>query len=442
MKLHLISPTKTGETYLFNRGLLAPLGLMYLAANTPAGIDVHIKDENVERIDFSDVPDLVGITTLTQTAPRAYEIADRYRAAGARVVLGGIHASMLPDEAALHADSVVIGEAEGIWPRVASDALAGRLEPVYRQEGPVDFERPLPPRRDLIENRRYWSPNGVQTSRGCPHNCNFCSVTAFNGRRLRMRAIDDVLAEVESLPRSNFIRKKVVPFVDDNIAASPSRAKALFKALIPMKVIWGSQASITIANDEELVALAAESGCRFLFIGLETLSTASLEEMGKHQNDVEQYAEALRLLRKYKIHVMGAFVFGFDSDGETTFSDTLEFAISNKIPVAQFASLTPYPGTRLYEQLLSEQRLEPRFWMDPGWCSRVVFQPKTMSPQKLHEQTHQLHLDFYSYRCIIKRMSFYRHWSYLLAFNLLYRQSVVAARSHSLDVGDSVPAPL
>ena len=440
MKLHLVSPTKNGETYLFNKGLLAPLGLMYLAAHTPGDVDVSIIDENVGHIDFTDVPDLVGITTLTQTAPRAYDIADRYRALGARVILGGIHASMLPDEAAQHADSVVIGEAEDIWPRVVSDAVAGRLEPVYRQEGFLDFERPLPPRRDLIDNKRYWSPNGVQTSRGCPHNCNFCSVTVFNGHRLRMRAIDDVLAEVESLPRSNLIRKKVVPFVDDNIAASPRRAKALFKALIPMKVLWGSQASITIANDEELVALAAESGCGFLFVGLETLSPASLAEMGKRQNEIEQYAEALRLLKKYKIRVMGAFVFGFDSDDESTFADTLKFAISNKIQVAQFANLTPYPGTRLYEQLLSEQRLEPRFWMDPEWDSRVVFQPKTMAAERLYENTHRVHLDFYSYRSIIKRMSFYRHWSYWLAFNLLYRQSVVAARSRSLGAGDSAPA--
>lgn len=432
MKVHLVSPTKNGESFLFNKGLLAPLGLMYLAAHTPTDVDLRILDENVEPIDFSDIPDLVGITTLTQTAPRAYEIADRYRAAGARVVLGGIHASMLPDEAAGHADSVVIGEAEAVWPRVLADAMSGRLEPVYRQEGFLDFERSLPPRRDLIDNKRYWSPNSVQTSRGCPHDCNFCSVTAFNGHRVRMRSVDDILAEVESLPRNNFIRKKVVPFVDDNIAASQRRAKELFKGLIPMKVMWGSQASISFAKDEELVALAAESGCRFLFIGLETLSPASLAEMGKSQNRIEQYAGALRLLKKHKIHVMGAFVFGFDCDDESAFGKTLEFAIENRIQVAQFANLTPYPGTRLYDQLLAEERVEPGFWMDPGWCSRVVFQPKNMSPEQLYENTHQLHLDFYSYRSIIKRMSFYRHWSYWFAFNLLYRQSVVSARTQSL----------
>ena len=439
MRLHLIAPTKNGETYLFNKGLLPPLALMYLAAHTPEGVEVRVIDESIERIDFSDVPDLVGISTLSSTAPRGYEIARQYRLRGAKVVMGGIHASMLPEEALEHADSVVVGEAESTWSTVVADAEAGRLEPIYKQDGFIDFKRPLHPRRDVINPKRFWSANAVQTARGCPHNCNFCSVTVFNGHRVRMRDVDNVLAEVEALPRTNkLIRKKIVPFVDDNIAASPKRAKELFKALVPMKIGWGSQASITIANDEELVALAAESGCMFLFIGLETMSPASLEEMGKDQNKVEEYAEALRMLKKYGINVMGAFMFGFDTDGESAFSDTLKFAVDNKIQVAQFANLTPWPGTRLYEQLLNENRLEPRFWMDPEWCGRVVFKPKLMSAEELKENTEGVLRSFYSYRTILKRMSLYRHWSYWFAFNLLYRQTIVANRSQELMEGEPV----
>ena len=440
MKIHLVAPTKNGESYLFNKGLLAPLGLMYLAAHTPADVDVRIIDESVQPIDFTDIPDIVGITTMTATAPRAYDIAEMYRSKGATVVMGGIHASMLPEEALEHCDCVVVGEAEKLWEEVVADASSGRLQSLYKQESFEDFARPLLPRRDLINQKRYWSANSVQTSRGCPHRCNFCSVTEFNGRKIRIRDTDNVLAEVETIMRANFLRKRVVPFIDDNIAANPARAKELFKALIPMKILWGSQASITIARDEELVALAAESGCRFLFIGLETLSPGSIAEMGKSQNKVNEYEGALKLLKKYRIPVMGAFVFGFDGDDDQTFKETLDFAIENKIQIAQFANLTPYPGTRLYKQLLEENRLiESVFWKDPAWESHVVYQPMKMTPQQLFDNTRQLHLDFYSYRSIFKRLSFRRHWSYWLAFNLLYRQTVVAARTQSLKVRKAAP---
>lgn len=432
MKLHLISPTKKGETYLFNKGLLAPLGLMYLAACTPEEVEIRIIDENTERLDFTEVPDLVGITTMTATAPRAYEIASRYRALGSKVVLGGVHASMLPEEALQYADSVVIGEAEGTWPQAVADAAAGRLQPVYKQEEFLDFSRPIMPRRDLIDPKRYWSANSVQVSRGCPHACNFCSVTAFNGHKVRMRDVDSVLEEVETLTRGNLSRRRVVAFVDDNIAGRPAQAKELFRALIPHKIRWGSQASIDMARDEELVALAAKSGCQFLFIGLETTSAAALKEMGKRQNKAEQYEEGLRLLRKYGIQVMGAFVFGFDSDDETVFADTLDFAMRNKIQVAQFAALVPYPGTRLYKQVVEEERVEPGYWFDESWDSRVVFQPKKMSAQRLDLKTHEVSRRFYSYRSIFKRMYPHRGVSYWFAFNLLYRHTIVGDRCHAV----------
>lgn len=432
MKLHLIAPARSKKPYLFGKETFPPLGFMYLAAYTPREVEVRIINENLERIDFGELPDLVGITTMTATAARAYEIADRYRELGVKVVLGGIHASMVPEEAQAHADSVAVGEAETLWTAIIADADADRLEPIYRAEGFSDFKHPRLPRRDILDPRGYWLPNTVQTARGCPHNCSFCTVTLFNGRRLRMRELDNVLAEVESLPRSKLTGRKLVAFVDDNIGANPSRAKELFKALTPMKIWWGSQACVTFANDEELVALAAESGCRFLLVGFETLSPEALAEIGKRQNKVEQYENALRMFRKHGILVTGTFIFGLDSDDEAAFSSTLEFAVRNKLVLAQFGMLSPYPGTRVYRRLLDEDRVEPKFWSVPFWENRVVFEPKRMSRETLCESTYWMGRSFYSCRSILKRLSFGWHWHHQLLANLIYRRTITANRPPSL----------
>jgi radical SAM superfamily enzyme YgiQ (UPF0313 family) len=297
---------------------------------------------------------------------------------------------------------------------------------VYRSEGFIDFERPRIPRRDILDLSRYWLPNTIQTARGCPHHCSFCSVTLFSGRRIRLRDIENVLAEVESLPQSYLPRKKMVAFVDDNIGAKPSRAKELFKALIPMNILWGSQACITFANDEELVALAAESGCRALLIGLETLSPKGLVEVNKRQNKVEEYESALRTLRKHGILVIGSFILGLDSDDESVFSKTLEFAGRNKLVLAQFGMLSLFPGTRAYQRLLDEKRVEPSFWSTPSWENRAVFEPRRMSWETLCERTYQMGQSFYSYRSILRRLSFQQHLSHQLLANLIYRHSIAA----------------
>jgi radical SAM superfamily enzyme YgiQ (UPF0313 family) len=399
---------------------------MWLAAYTPPDVQVRVINENVEGIDFSDIPDLVGITAMTATAARAYEVADIYRDLGAQVVLGGIHASVLPEEALEHADSVVVGEAESVWPRVVADADARRLEKLYQAPRFVDFARPRLPRRDLIDARHYWLPNTVQTARGCPHDCSFCSVTLFNGRKIRTRQLENVLAEVESLPRSGFGRRKIVAFVDDNIGARPSRAKALFKALIPLRILWGSQACVRFGNDEELVALAAESGCRVLLIGFETLSQQALAEVNKRHNKVEQYEDALRTFRKHGIFVIGTFILGLDADDESAFRATLEFAERSKLVLAQFGMLTLFPGTRIYQRLLREKRVEPAFWSKSHWEHRPVFEPKRISWQALCEGVYQMGRRFYSYPSILRRLSFQQHLRYQLVANLIYRHSITA----------------
>ncbi|MFW6113452.1 MAG: B12-binding domain-containing radical SAM protein [Actinomycetota bacterium] len=428
MRITLINPAKEGEK-VFNRSYFVPLSLMYLAAYTPEDVEVRIIDENLEKIDFEDKPDLVGITSMTATVRRAYEIADEYRSRGVKVIMGGIHASMLPEEALRHADTVVIGEAERIWPTVIDDAGKGSLDSVYQMEGYDDFARPLLPRRDLINRKHYWNANCIQTSRGCPHNCSFCSVTAFNGHRVRERELDNLMAEIEEIPRNPVLRKRIVPFVDDNIAAHRGRAKELFKALIPMKALWGSQACIDVGEDEELVALAAESGCRLLFVGLETVSAKSLEEIGKKQNKVERYHDSLRMLRKYGIHVMGAFMFGFDSDDESVFTDTLDFALENKLQMAQFSNLTPLPGTRMYRQMEAEGRVEEGYWLDQYRGNRATFQPKNFSAEDLCQKTHEVQRRFYSMRSIAKRFYISRSLPNWLVFNLVYhRMSTVRSR--------------
>lgn len=428
MRIYLVVPAKEGDR-IIGRSLVAPLGLITLAAYTPEGVDLRLIDENLESIDFEDKPDLVGITAMTATVRRAYRIADEYRSRGVKVVMGGIHVSLLPEEALEHADAVVIGEAESMWPKVVADADAGRLEPVYRVEERDDFRKPLPPRRDLINRKNYWMANVMQTSRGCPHDCSFCSVTTFNGRRVRERDLDSVLAEVESIPVHPRLRRRFIPFVDDNIGANRKRAKKLFEALKPLKTIWGSQACINFGEDEELVALAAESGCRMLFIGIETISPSSLEEIGKRQNKVERYADSLSNLRKHGIHVTGSFIFGFDSDQESVFSETLDFAVRNKIPLAQFSNLTPLPGTRLYDEMLAVDRVKAGFWLRDPQDNREVFKPKNMSELELCERTRRVQSGFYRLGNIVKRFSFGRNSHNMLLYNLVYNRVAVSRKS-------------
>lgn len=419
-----MAPLNRGGANILSRSMLAPLNLMYLAAYVPDGVDVRIIDENVEPVRFDDAPRLAGINVMTSTARRAYEIADRYRERGSLVVMGGVHASMLPEEALEHADSVVVGEAEAVWPRVVSDAEAGRLDPVYRQDEFVDFKRPRQPRRDLVDARRYWSTNVVQASRGCPHDCVFCSVTPLCGRRYRIREVDDVIAEVETLRPSRALRKTLVAFVDGEIAPGPAHAKKLFGALAGMNLAWGARSSVAIADDEEVVALAAESGCRFLILGLEGLFAADPAEISGLKRSVERCERALELLAAHGIHAIADFAFGFDSDDPSVFGKTLKFAVRNQVPLARFQVVSPYPGTRFYNSLLADGRLDQGFWLARGAGGGVVFTPGNMSREGLSEGALSVHREYYAYSSLARRAV--REWRhpYLLPLNLLYRAAM------------------
>lgn len=415
MKLELIVPATQGGSRRPKKTLIPPLGLAMVAAVTPPEVEVSLTDENVTPIDFQKETDLVGITALTVTAQRAYEIADTFRARGVKVILGGIHPSILPEEASQHADAVVIGEAEGIWLKVLEDFKSGRLQREYRQhERPSLVGLPLP-RRDLFAKGAYYVRNTISTTRGCPYSCSFCTVTSFFGHTYRCRPIEEILKEIET-----FKERKFIAFVDDNIVGNPEFAKELFRALIPYKIKWVAQASVTVAKDDELLKLAAASGCISLFIGFESILPANLAAVHKKINVVDEYENIIRKIHSYGIAIHGFFIFGLDEDDEDVFRRTVRFAQKMRLETAQFDCLTPYPGTAVHESLDKAGRIITKDWKQYGYD--LVFEPKLMSRERLQKWHDWACCEFYSLPSIWQRLGLtHRHpWMFWIA-NLSYR---------------------
>lgn len=412
MRVLLVVPRISG-----GRARLCPnLGIAALAALVPDHIDVEVCDENVERLDFDRECDLVGVTAMTPSALRAYEISRAFRERGRTTVLGGFHPSLVPDEAIRHCDSVVIGEAEGVWPQLLNDFAASRVERFYKRETFPDLKGLPVPRRDLLRRGAYRLPYTIETGRGCPFACNFCSVTTFYGRKYRFRPVDDVVAEVAALPgRLMFI-------VDDNVIGSPEHAKELFRALIPLNKRWIGQASLNLARDPELLDLAVRSGCVGLFMGFESLSPESLAEAGKTQNVVKHYEEDIKRIRDRGISIHGAFIFGFDHDDEGIFDRTIDFVRRNKLDSASFSALTPFPGTPTFSRLESEGRLLTRDWSRYGGA---VFTPHLMSREALDAGCRRAWRECYSLRSVIGRLAVRKRYWYIHALlNLGYRLSL------------------
>jgi len=373
------------------------LSLTTLAALTDEDWDVSIVDETVESLDFSTLPDLVAISVMTPLAKRAYEIADIYRDKNVPVVLGGIHPTMMQNEAGEHADAVVIGEAEENWPEVLSDFKLGELKPFYRAKNFSSLEHLRNPRRDLLNGKAYFFSNTIQTTRGCPFDCEFCSVTSFYGRTYRVRPVKDVIDEMGHM-EGGFIF-----FVDDNIVGKPDYAKDLFRALAPMNVRWFSQASLSIAKDRELLDLAQKSGCMGLFIGFESLSQECLKAMGKTTNLVKEYRDAVEMIHDHGIGIQGSFIFGTDQDDPSVFSDVLRFIERAHIEAVLFSVLTPFPGTRIQQTLLKEDRILHTDW-EKYDMNHVVFRPKKMTPKQLQEGFNWTYKRLYGYGSILKRL--------------------------------------
>jgi radical SAM superfamily enzyme YgiQ (UPF0313 family) len=381
-----VNPVRTGLTV--NRSSrFPPIGLGIVATLTPEGWDVELVDENWEPFTYREA-DLVGITAFTASANRAYQIAAVYRERGVPVVMGGIHASMCPQEALSFVDAVVIGEAETTWPRVVADVEAGRLQPVYQGEW-MDLQGLPHPRRDLFHPDYMFA--SVQTSRGCPMDCEFCSVTAFNGRRYRRRPPEEVLDELETIPQ------KMLFFVDDNVIGygqrSRDQALALFHGMVERDLDkwWFCQASLNFADDEEVLHWASRAGCKMVFLGLEAEGVDALAEVNKQLNlrrGVESYETAFRRIHRAGIAVLGAFIFGMDADTPDKLRHRTDYMIRNGVDVMQTTYLTPLPGTRLFERLQQGGRLLytdfPQDW-DRYDMTEVIHQPGRMQPSALSQ---------------------------------------------------------
>jgi len=375
----------------------AHLSLTSVAALTPEGMEVRITDENVEPIDFDEEVDLVGLTGMVMHAKRAYEIASRFRERGIPVVMGGPHASSLPSEAKEHVDAVVIGEAEQVWGRLLWDFQQGRLQPFYRADSYCSMEGLPIPRRDLLREEAYMTINCVQTTRGCPHQCDFCHVTHFFGKTYRCRPVDEVIREVEGL-KGDF-----VVFVDDNITGNRRYARELFTRLKPLGKKWASQASLHLARDPELLKLAAESGCVSLFVGIESLSAENLKDVNKSFNRVSQFEDALKALHDQDIMVLAGFIFGLDHDDEGVFERTLTFCERNRIELPSFFVLTPLPGTPVFERMEAEGRLLHKDWSQYNGAT-VNFRPKLMTEDTLQRGFNWVCKEVYSWSSIAKRV--------------------------------------
>jgi radical SAM superfamily enzyme YgiQ (UPF0313 family) len=403
MKILLIAPASgrwhgvarrrlcSGRTFRFSL-----LSLLTVAAETPTSDEVTIIDEQVEPVPGDLRPDLVGITAMTAAAPRAYALADGFRRRGVPVVLGGMHPTFLPDEALAHADAVCAGEAEGVWPSIVEDARRSRLGGVYRAPGPIDLTHLRPPPRHLLRRRHYGTVQAVQATRGCPHACSFCSVSAFHGGRIRRRPVPDVVHEVARLPG------RFVLFVDDNLTADRDYLRELLLGLRPLGKQWMTQSTLALTDDEPLVALAAEAGCLGLFVGLETFSEPSLDASGKSFHRAREYEDRVCLLHAHGIGVEAGVVFGFPGDGPDVFRATVERLDEIAVDAVQISVLTPLPGTPLFEQL--GPRIVERDWERYDY-HHAVFEPRGMSPAVLQAGHDWATREFYRPWRITRRLA-------------------------------------
>lgn len=441
MKLTLIKPNigRMEHSLYVDEGRMEPLQLGVLAGLTPPDIDVALHDDRMETIPYDQPTDLVAITVETYTARRAYEISAEYRKRGVPVVMGGMQATLIPEEVAEHSDSVYLGDAEFLWRQMLDDARHKRLQPLYK--APVGTPQPgTLTRRDLFRGKGYLPITLLQFSRGCRFACTFCAVSVFFDKTQYTRNVREVVQEIESQER------KLLFFVDDNILSNHEAAKELCRALIPLKVHWVSQASIDMTRDRELMRLMVRSGCLGHVVGFESLGADNLRDMKKAPNLIggfRDYKPQIEIIRDHGLQLWAAFTLGYDHDTPESIRRTLDFALENKFCFAAFNILMPYPNTPLYRQLQSENRLlyDGKWWLHPHYrFNYAAFRPTRMSAEELTDACFDARSRFNSIGSIIMRafdfktnMRSLTRLGVYLTYNPIFRKEVF--KKHGMKFG-------
>ena len=400
MTIKMILPALTEAKSPFWRpikySLFPPLGLATLAAYCDPDDDISLQDEHVEELDLNDSPDIVVIQVYITNAFRAYAFADRYRSQGAYVCLGGLHVSSLPDEAAMHADSIFIGPGEDTFPQFLQDFHKKSPRKIYCNKE-RDIQTIPPIRRDLIKRTRYLVPNSIVVSRGCPHHCDFCYKDAFfeGGRSFYTQRVDAALAEIDRLPGRHLY------FLDDHLLGNQRFASSLFAGMRGMNRVFQGASTIDAILRGDLIEQAAAAGMRSVFIGFETLSKGNLIQSNKRQNIGKDYEEAIQRLHSLGVMINGSFVFGLDEDDPDVFERTVEWAVKNALTTCTFHILTPYPGTRLFKDMEAQGRILHRNW-DQFDTRQVVYKTVGLTAPELKQGYDRAYRSFYSWSNICR----------------------------------------
>jgi len=397
----IFQSTNNVQSYTDSLSRAFGTGLLVISALTPSHIEIEIIDENIDNIDFNKDYDLIGISVMTHQASHAYEIADAFRNRGIIVAIGGIHATVLPDEAKQHCDSVFIGEAEHTWPVFLKDVENGNVLDFYKSEKLVDMANIPTPRYDLLKKENYkiiW----MQTGRGCPHDCEFCVASNVYGYKYRQKPLNQILDELKVI--HNIWPNAPINFADDNFFINRKFSKKLVRHLREMNLRWFAQSDISIANDEDFITELKAAGCATLFIGFESVSESSLSSINKNSWKLKQlktYPEAIKKIQSKGIGIIGAFIIGFDGDTKETFNQLTDFILDNNIFIPQITILTPLPGSRLYERLKKENRLTDVPWGNYTF-TEINYIPKNMTGEELKNGLYQIYKKVYSKEARLK----------------------------------------